>query len=243
MKRKLLVVGVVWMVFVHAQVFGQSLEIKNIEFKSNRFVVHYDIVDSIADRSYTIRVYSSVDGFVSPLQKIQGDAGVDINAGKHKKLEWAVLEELGASFEGNVTLELRGRIYIPFIKTESINQYKVFKRGRNYNLTWSGGSEQNVLNFDLYRGDRKIFSFPNIGNAGHHSFKFPTHVKPGKNYRFRISDSKNKDEVVYTDVFKIKRRVPLAIKAVPILALGSVVYMVLNKKEEDEGIPNPSNHP
>ena len=240
--RRILLGGIL-LVLLQGQVHGQSLEIKNIEIKGNKFIVYYDLMDSVVNRSYTIRVYSSADGFINPLQKISGDVGLDVKTGMNRKVEWSFLEEPGSMAEGKLMVELRARVFVPFIKTESINQYKVFKRSRTYNLTWSGGSAQNVLNFDLYRGDRKVASFPNIGNAGHHSFKFPSHIKPGNNYRFRISDSKNADEVVYSNTFKIKRRIPLVVKSAVVLAAGASVFLLLNKDEGGgggNGLPDPN---
>lgn len=215
----------------------QSLIIKSIEIKANRFVIYYSLQDSIPGNSYTIRAFSSADGFITPLQKTVGDVGLDIKPGANKRVEWPFQEELPASFEGKLAIELRARIFTPFIKTESINQYKLFKRARNYNLTWSGGSSHNVLTFDLYRGDRKVFSFPNIGNSGHHTFNFPSHLRPANNYRFRISDSKNADEVVYTTEFKIKRRVPLILKSAAALGVGASIYLLL-MNDPDDSVPD-----
>ena len=90
------------------------------------------------------------------------------------------------------------------MSTESINAYKEFKRKRTYNLTWSGGAPQNILNFDRMKGAKKVISFPNLANVGHHSFEFPVYIKPWKNYHVRISDSKNTDEQVVTTPFRIK---------------------------------------
>ena len=59
------------------------------------------------------------------------------------------------------------------------------------------------------------------------------YIKPGKNYRFRISDSKNEDEVVFTNRFVIKRRVPLFLKALPVIMAGSVLYLMLDGKGEN----------
>jgi len=220
--------------------WGQSLQIDFIELKSNRFVVHYSLTDTVPGRSYTVRAYASHDGFTNPLQKITGDAGLDVKTGSSRIIEWTFSEEVGTAFDGKIVVELRARVFVPFIKTESINQYNVFKRGRSYNLTWEGGSSHNVLNFDLYRGNRKIHSFPNVGNSGHHAFKFPSHIKAGRNYRFRISDSKNSDEVVYTREFKIKRSVPLVLKTTAGIGVATSLFLVLNgNTAEEPGIADP----
>lgn len=211
---------------------GQSIELKFVEIKQNKVVVHFDILDSLEARFYSIRVYSSVDGFLNPLEKVSGDAGLEVRPGKNKTVTWAASEELNSTFKDKVSLEIRGRIFIPFINTESINQYKVFKRKRKYDLTWKGGSPQNVLNFDLYKGEKKVTSFPNLANVGHHTFEFPNHVRPGNDYRFRISDAKNNEEVVFTSQFKLKRKVPLLLKVVPLLGVGLVLNLLLQSNSD-----------
>jgi hypothetical protein len=223
---------------------GQSIELKFVEIKQNKVVVHFDILDSLEARFYSIRAYSSADGFLNPLEKISGDVGLEVRPGKNKTITWAASEELNTTFKDKISLEIRGRIFIPFINTESINQYKIFKRKREYELTWKGGSPQNVLNFDLYKGDKKITSFANLSNVGHHTFVFPGHAKPGKDYRFKISDAKNKEEVVFTNQFTIKRKVPLLLKVVPLLAVGVALNILLQSDstpvESDIGDPSTS---
>jgi hypothetical protein len=219
---------------------GQSIELKFVEIKQNKVVVHFDILDSLEARFYSIRVYSSADGYLNPLEKITGDIGLEVRPGKNKAIVWAASEELSSTFKDKISLEIRGRIFIPFINTESINQYKLFKRRRKYDLTWKGGSPQNVLNFDLYKGEKKITSFPNLSNVGHHTFEFPSHVRPGKDYRFKISDAKNKEEVVFTNQFRVKRKVPLLLKIVPLVAVGVALNFLLQPTTVDPDIENPS---
>jgi hypothetical protein len=218
---------------------AQDIELKYTEFKDNKLVVHYVLKDSIESRVYVIRAYVSRDNFLNPLEKVTGDVGMEVKPGADNKIIWDVGEELGAGFEGKVSLEIRGRIFIPFINTESINQYQVFKRKRKYHITWTGGTPQNILNFDLYKGDKKIISYPNLANVGTYNLEFPSYIKPGKGYRFRISDSKNKEDVVYTNTFKIKRKVPLLLKAVPAAIVGVGLYALLKPKNGEPDLPEP----
>ena len=78
--------------------------------------------------------------------------GIDIKVGDNKKIIWRAKEELGADFDGRLSLELKGSLYVPFISIEGLEEGAVFKRGKPNDVTWSGGRGDNVLNFELYKG-------------------------------------------------------------------------------------------
>ena len=122
---------------------------------------------------------------------------------------------------------------------KDLADYGAFKRGKPYEITWEGGRGDNVLLFELYRDERKIHVFDERPNVGNSTFIIPADVKPGNNYRFKISDKRNKDEVVFTDSFRIKRKTPLAAKAgIGLIAAGLVGVLISTTGEPDE-IPFP----
>ena len=218
---------------------AQEFSITRVELAGDELVIFYDLVDTVVNRHYTVHVYSSIDSYLNPLEKINGDAGLEVAPGKNKRIEWNIAEELGSDFEGKVGIEVRGRLYVPFVRFTGFDDYKVRKRGVPFVITWSGGTRQNVLNFDLYKGDTRVWTQANIANAGHYEMEIPTSVKPGKGYRFRISDTKNKDEVVYTGEFVIKRKIPLGLKALSVLAVGGGVYFLFSPGPTNTGLIDP----
>lgn len=219
---------------------AQDFSIKKVEQNADKIFVYYDLLDTVSGHSYTMSLFYSKDNFISALQKVRGDVGLEVRPGANKVIEWSAKEELGPDFkEGDISLEVKGRLYIPFIRFDG--DYSLFKRGKKYELTWTGGTQQNILNFDLYQDKEKITSFPNIANVGHYTLVIPTSVQPGKNFRFRISDSKNKDQVVNTASFSIARKVKLIYKVVPPLVIGMAAYLFIqsNQPKPLEGPPTP----
>ena len=209
-------------VTLHAQQFV----IKRVELANQQVIVHYDLLDTVSGRTYSMNVYASNDNFINPLQKISGDVGLEVKPGNNKTFAWDAKAELGENFSGSVSLEIRGKLYIPFVRFSGFDEYKTIKRLKPYEITWSGGSPQNILNFDLYKGDKKVTTFPNVANVGHYKMTLPKDVKPGKNYRLRISDTKNKEDVVYTGLFTVKRKTPLLLKVLPVLAVGYLATLL-----------------
>ncbi len=217
---------------------AQQFSIKRVQQEGGSISLYYDLIDSIASRTYTINVFSSLDNYVTPLQKVSGDLGLEVKPGGNRKITWNAFDELGPSFDGKVALEVRGRLYIPFIRLDGLQ--KAFKRGVTSEITWTGGTQQNILNFDVYKGEEKITSFPNIANVGHYTMLMPVSIKPGNDYKFKITDTRNKDQIVYSQPFTVKRKVPLLLKVVPVILVGGAVYVLVSGNKSPENIPDPA---
>jgi len=207
--------------------YGQEVEITQIKRLPDNIEVYYNIIDEKPEHSYSMQLYSSLDNFVQPLEHVDGDVGIDIKVGENKKIIWNAREELGPDFDGRLTLELKGNLYVAFISVEGLEEGITLKRGVPHDFKWSGGRGDNVLNFELYQGENLVSVFEERPNIGNTSLTIPTSVKPGKDYHFLISDTQNRDEAVYTSSFNIKRKIPLGLKVGLGLVIGSAVaYLV-----------------
>jgi hypothetical protein len=214
---------------------GQEFAIKKVELTADQVIIHYDLKDTTRYRTYTIRVYSSVDKFLAPLKNVDGDVGLEVVSGENKKIIWNSKSEMGVSFIGNVELDIRGRVYIPFIRLVGFEDIKDVKRTKPFIVKWTGGTTQNVLNFQLYnREDKLVHTFPNAPNELQFTLNIPSSVKAGKGYYFRIADSKNADLVVKSPVFAVKPKYPLALKAIPIALVAGGAYLVLGKSASEK---------
>ena len=213
---------------------AQEFAIKKIELTAESVILHYDLIDTVKNRTYTINVFTSRDSYLTPIQKVKGDAGLEVRPGVNKKIVWSSKEELGPTFHGDIELEVRGRVYIPFVKFEGFQDGQVFKRGKAKTLTWAGGTRQNILNFTLYNGEEYINVIPNVANSGSYDMVLPTSVKPGKGYYFLVSDSKNKDQVMKTNSFGVKRKISLGVKIVTFALIGAAIPLLI-------GPPAPKN--
>ena len=226
LRRMTSVLAIIVPTLVSMSSLAQEFSIKQVEMQGDQLALHYDLIDTVKNHTYSIYVYSSKDNFLNALEKISGDAGLEVKPGRNRKIVWNAKEELGATFAGEVELEIRGRVYIPFIRFEGFQDVEVRKRGVPFLVKWSGGTRQNILNFQLYQDGKLRHTFPNAPNNAEQKITIPTTVKPGNGYYFRISDTKNKDQVVITPSFEVKRKYPLALKAVPILLIGGAIYFL-----------------
>lgn len=230
--------GIFYLLFVIpiCWTYSQNLDIKSVSMKGNDIIINYDLLDDDLTHKYTLRLYSSQDNFVQPLANVEGDVGIDQSVGGNKQIIWHAKDELGDDFKGDVSLELKGKLYIPFVTLNNFEDITSMKRSRPYNVTWAAGRGSNVLTFDLFNGKNEIVhTYTNIANVGEYQLEIPKDVKPRKNYRFRITDQRNKEDVVFTPYFTIRRKVPLAAKVGLVGLAGSGLFLLSGSQSPDAG--------
>lgn len=218
---------------------AQTIVIKKIELIAEKMIIHYDLDDSNPNNAYLLNLYASKDEFATPLTKVAGDIGQDIRPGIGKRVEWFIMQEYGG-FKGKLSLEIRGRVYVPFVRAGDFTTMKSYKRGRSYDIGWKPGST-NPINIELYKGAQRVTGEMNQPNNGKHAFFVPAHAKPGKGYRLKITDSRNNEEFVYTSAFHVRARIPLLVKVLPVAVIGGVVTWLITreKPDKDPDINNP----
>lgn len=206
--------------------FAQEVQITNIQMKGPDMLVTYNLIDERIDRSYSMHLYTSLDNFIQPVEKVSGDVGVDIPVGANKTIVWNAKEELG-EFNDGIKLEIKGQIYVPFIELDGVEKGMILKRGKMADIRWTGGRGDNILNVDLYQGEKLVRGLGELPNTGNAMLKIPNNVPPGKEYRYKISDERNRDEVVFSPTFEVKRKFPLLIKAGSGITIGVFGYYLI----------------
>ncbi len=221
---------------VATTVCAQQFTMTGLERSGGDVIINYDLLDTVSHRNYTIHLYHSLDDYINPLKAVEGDVGIDIPIGKNKQIIWHAQKELGSDFNGTIHLEVRGHVYIPFIRLNGFDDYQSFTLKKPYRISWTGGRGNQLLDFILYRNDQRITSFSNIANVGEYELVF-SGVKPGKDYYFIIEDQKNKDEVIITESFAIKPGLlPSLLKVSGALGAGAIVAAILLSEDP---IPEP----
>jgi Ser-Thr-rich glycosyl-phosphatidyl-inositol-anchored membrane family len=229
MRRLLLISSVL----IAAQSFAQSVTIKNIELAGEKIIVSYDLDDSNPNNEYQLSLYASKDKFSAPLTKVKGDIGDAVKPGADRKVEWNLIEEYG-TYKGKISLEIRGRVFVPFVKLRDFDTSTKYKRGKTYPVAWRPGNT-NPIHIELYRGSQKVSGELNHPNNGEYALSIDSKVKPGKDYRLKITDSKRNDEIVYSEYFTVIPKVPFALKLVPVIAIiGGVAVLVGGKSTEKD---------
>ena len=218
--------------------FAQNLDIDFIVYIGRNVVVHYTLDDGAnSNRQFLVQLYSSQDNFTAPLTRVTGDFGSEVSAGVDKKIVWDITKELGA-FKGTISLELRGRVYVPFVKIKDINEDQVFKRGKNYPVNWTSGNLSGQINIELFNADNeRIWGENNVSNIGKFDWYIQGNIKKGHDYKLKFTNAKDRNDVVYSKPFTIKPKIPLIVKAGGVIAVAAVVSVLVINSSKSES-PN-----
>jgi hypothetical protein len=211
-----------------SQSSAQTVTVKKVELAGEKIIVYYDLEDSNPNNEYLLNLFSSKDNFVAPLSKVTGDVGPEVKGGPGKKIEWSIREEYGG-YKGRIALEIRGRVYVPFVKLQNFDAVKGFKRGTSNDLVWKVGGTSPV-HIELFKGSQRVQGDLNQPNNGNFVLSIPSNVKPGKDFRIKFTDSKDGSEIIYSPYFKVKPKIPLWAKLAPVAIVGVVVAVLAGGK-------------
>lgn len=213
---------------------AQTVSIKKVELAGDKVLVYFDLDDSNTSHEFSLNLYASRDNFTVPLSKVTGDVGSEVKPGSNKKIEWKITEEYG-SYKGKLALEIRGRVYVPFVKLQSFNTKQSYKRGKSYNLNLKAGNT-NPIHVELYKGSERVSGEMNHPNNGSYLLTIPSTAKPGGDYRIKITDSKSSEDAVYSPLFKVKPKIPTVVKIlVPFVVIGGAVAALGGGGKKDTG--------
>jgi hypothetical protein len=208
---------------------AQTIEFDWVQISGNDIIVHYSIDDQNPLHAYTVNLFSSHDNFAAPLLKLSGDHGNEVKAGKGRQIHWHITEELG-KFSGGIELEVRARMYVPFMKMTEFKSKAKYKRGKNYPLVWRSGNPGGQVDIELYNGNSRIHSDRNVANSGKFDWQIPSNAKPGSGYKLKFTNVKSREETFFTEPFKIVNKIPLVAKVAAGALIGVGVFILTRGK-------------
>jgi len=197
---------------------AQTIEnIKAAPQANGKVIITFDIMNAKAGQDFNIQVFSSHNGFASPLTYLSGDVGNGIKPGSGKKAEWDAQGEL-RNYIGDLTFEVRGEIVLGWrVKTPS--SASGVRRGKTSLVTWQGGSSSDNVRIELVNGG-KTTTLAETKNTGSFSWSAPADLKTGGDYQLRLVSG---GQITTSENFVVKSKIPLLLKLSPILLVGGAV--------------------
>lgn len=200
---------------------AQSIQnVRASPLQDGKVTVTYDIVDAKANQKFVIELYGSHNNFSSPLTEVTGDVGKDIFGGPGRKIIWSASNELG-DFKGEINFRVKGHVIV--IAAAFAFKFPVegssIRRGKTTDLKWEGGTSGQNIKLELYKGSVKVSAIAETKNTGIYNWPVPKNLAKG-DYVVKLSSG---SETVNSKTFAVKPKVPLLLKALPLLAVGGVV--------------------
>lgn len=215
---------------------AQTLDIEWVEVSGKTIIVHYDLEDENPMHAYTVNLFSSADNFANPLVKLSGDFGNEVKAGADRRITWRITEELGL-FDGEIEIEVRAKMYVPFMKMTQFDLKTKYKRGKNYPLVWRTGNPGGQVDIELLLDGVRVNSDRNVPNTGKFDWQIPANAKASSGYQLKFTNTKSRDETFLTEPFKVAARIPMVAK-VAAGAIAGVGIILLTLKKESPSEPD-----
>ena len=218
-------------------VLAQSIENIRKRIDQDQVFITYDLVSPDPRLNYDLRIYGVYQGKRERLFRAIGAIGRGVHGGSDKEVRWSNnIEFINTPLE-DIQFEFTYKFLDPPVRMLSPFSQVDFKRGKICTFKWLGGERVSI---DLYKGDEKIETIAYAQEGGAFDWRVPVSLKPGHNYYIEIYGDQ-KEDLVKSESFTIKRRHPLWIKVIPIIALGAVVTYIVTQgeNEEDGDLPPP----
>ncbi len=219
--------------------YAQSIQnVKASPLQNGIVTVTYDIVGEKANQKFIIELYGSNNNFTKPLIQVAGDVGKDITGGSGKRIIWSASDEL-SDYKGEISFRVKGSVIgMPFVFISPI-EGRAIRRGKNTDLKWEGGTTNQIIKLELYKGNVQINAIAETKNSGTYNWNVPKNLEKG-NYTVKLIAGQ---ENVSSKVFVVKSKIPLLLKALPILAVGGAVIALGGGGSKGTGTPASSDLP
>jgi hypothetical protein len=212
--------------------FSQKIENLKAEVRGEKVIVNYDL-DLGTTGKYKISLYSSHNNFETAVNRVTGDVGDGVTAGKNKQLVWNSKAELG-NFKGKLIFEVRAELILPLAFIASTHSAR---RGKVLSIKWKGGDTRKGVKLELLDGGVVTSSLGTTPNRAAFDWTIPANQKIGNDYQVRIT---NANEIVTTQPFSIKHRIPLLVKLIPLVIVAVVLLPHFKSNSTtDNALPRP----
>lgn len=203
-----------FMLIAFTQVFSQDISIKKAQTKVNNYDEYQRIDNEV--QSSDIR---------SGSQSVNGDLVF-------------VSNEVDASAGTDVSDKNEGTAEITFLAPIADSK---FKRGSAIQVRWTGGNPNDEYSLDLFDGRFHYRHIGELKNSGTYPWIIPIDVKPGKEYKFKLTNTNDFGESTFSRTFIVKRKVPVAVWIVPgaLVVGGAVYFLFFHGEPEEPDLPAP----
>jgi hypothetical protein len=120
----------------------------------------------------------------------------------------------------------------------SIREEAKMKRGKTYEINWSGGQPSDAIALELINKKQKVTQLSTTTNNGHVAVRIPSRTRVGK-YSLLIKNTTS-GEIAQAQMVKIRRRIPLGVQIAMVVVPLAINYVINGPQAEPlPEVPNP----
>jgi len=205
---------------------AQKIENVKATINGDDIIITYDL-SGTEGQEFKINLYASNSNFSKPIVKASGDIGNRITPGKDKRVVWNAKNEI-PDYKGDLVIEVRGEAGVVSSSVRPLSFLSPsgggVKRGKMMNISWSGGSPSESIELNLLKDGAVTQKISEQGNNGVYSWQVPQGTKAGT-YQLRLIGGASGE--VTSANFKIKPKVSLLVKVLPVVAVGAAAAVLL----------------
>jgi hypothetical protein len=110
----------------------------------------------------------------------------------------------------------------------------IYKKGKLIEIRWTGGNPDVEYALDLFDGRFHYRHIGELKNSGTYPWVIPKDIDPGKNYKFKLTNTDDFGEFAFSESFIVKRKVPLAVWFIPgALVVGGGIYLIATSGSDE----------
>lgn len=205
--------------FVH-DLYAQTVENITLDFDGNRMSITYDLTSSSADQKFSISLFSSHNNYNEPITYVSGDVGDNVVAGKQKKVIWNLKRELPVDFNDEIAIKVKA---IPIANYSLNPMANGYKKGGVLQVLWEGGLPNELVKIDLLKNNVFQQTLTETKNNKSYTWDIPKEFEKGSGYTVRLTNMSDEEQSISSTSFRIKPRLPLALKIAPVVLVGVLV--------------------
>jgi hypothetical protein len=220
---------------------SQHFENVKTTFDGESVIITYDLVHTDANANFVVNAYSSHDRYSAPLQAVKGEVGDKVLPGKGHVIVWGARQALPVDFSSEVIIKLKGAPAAAAVRMEPLAR-SVYKKGEEVLINWKGGRPDDLVMITLTKNNStKKLLVPSTANSHTSTWKIPNGIRAGKDYAVTVAKVGDNADTSTLQPFRIKARIPLWLKVLPVVAVGVVVGIVA-ANDGDDDLPEPPDH-
>jgi len=238
---------------------AQQIENLSSSFDGHKVIITYDLIYADSSRRFEVELFSSLDSYSSPLAHTSGFVGKKVKPTKGLTIFWEPRKALPADFDKDIDFKVKATIVAlpppviqpPFVVvakpeikataeqktiTSKITWVTVLKtnyrRGTTINIRWKNGKPDDLITIELHTTNTKQVLQSKVNNKGEATILLPFKQKTMEGYSLKIIPNSRPEDAAVGTSFKIKNRVPLLVKVLP-LAAGAVILLSGGKSNDN----------